>query len=174
MNWSKIFLPDVPVLEIVSRGSVVFLALFTLLRVILKRQSSQLGIRDLLVIVLIADASQNAMAGQYHSVGDGLILVATIIFWSFAIDWLEYHIPFFTRILQPAPLLLVKNGRLLRNNLHKELISLEELRGQLRLQGIEDISQVKQALLESDGRISVVRRTESEQPSPKAPDRKRT
>jgi uncharacterized membrane protein YcaP (DUF421 family) len=70
------------------RGSTVYLTLFFLLRIVLRRESGGMGITDLLVIVLLADAVQNAMAGDYHSVPDGLLLGATLIFWSFALDWL--------------------------------------------------------------------------------------
>lgn len=61
------FMPDGPVLEIIVRGTVTYLALFTLLRIILRREAGNLGITDMLVIVLLADASQNAMAGGYNS-----------------------------------------------------------------------------------------------------------
>jgi len=73
------------------------LALFLLLRLVLKRQSGNMGVTDLLVIVLIADAAQNAMASDYKSVPDGLLLVSTIVFWSYALDWLSYHFPRFGR-----------------------------------------------------------------------------
>jgi len=60
-------------------------------RIILRRESGGVGMTDLLVIVLIADAVHNAMAGDYHSVPDRLLLGAKLIFWSFALDWLTYH-----------------------------------------------------------------------------------
>lgn len=60
VEWAKMLIPDTPLLEIFLRGSIVYLALFFLLRVVLKRESGTLGITDLLVVVLIADAAQNA------------------------------------------------------------------------------------------------------------------
>src|SRR3954471_22244442 len=72
VNWNSVFIPDTPLLEIVVRGTVVYLAIFMLLRVVLKRQSGNLGMSDLLVVVLIADAAQNAMAAEYKSVPDGI------------------------------------------------------------------------------------------------------
>jgi hypothetical protein len=59
--------------------------------VTLKREAGGVGITDMLVIVLLADAAQNAMAGEYKSISDGLVLVSTIIFWSYALDWLGYR-----------------------------------------------------------------------------------
>jgi uncharacterized membrane protein YcaP (DUF421 family) len=138
----------------------MYLALFFLLRVILKRQAGTLGMTDLLLITLLADASQNGMAGDYKSLPDGIVLVATIIFWSYALDWLSFKSPRFQRLIEPPPLPLIKNGQLLRRNMRRELITEADLMGQLREQGISDISKVKEAYIESDGRISVVERKE--------------
>jgi uncharacterized membrane protein YcaP (DUF421 family) len=163
INWEAIFVPDITLIETVVRGSIMYLALFILLRVILKRQSGTLGITDLLLITLLADASQNGMAGDYKSISNGIVLVATIIFWDFALDWLSYKSPGFQRLIEAPPLLLVKNGQLLRRNMRKELITDEDLLMQLREQGISDISKVKEAYMESDGHISVVEKKEKHQ-----------
>ncbi len=160
IHWERVFVPDIP-LELVLRGSLFYLALFALLRFVLKREAGALGIADLLVVVLIADAAQNGMAADYTSLPDGLVLVGTIVFWSYALDWLGYRFPRVRRFVQPRPLLLVKDGRLLRRNLRRELISEDELLSQLRLQGCDDLAAVKAAYMEGDGRISVVRRGEA-------------
>jgi uncharacterized membrane protein YcaP (DUF421 family) len=156
VNWKDLFVPKVSVLEIMIRGTITYLSLFILLRVVLKRQSGTVGITDMLVIVLLADAAQNGMAGGYETVTEGIALVATIIFWSYALDWLGYRLPTFRRFVHPPPLLLVKNGRMLRSHMQQELITEDELMSMLRQEGIEDISEVKEALLEGNGHISVV------------------
>ncbi len=164
IDWKSIFLPNVPLLEIIVRASVMYISLFVLLRVILKRQTGSLGMSDLLLITLLADASQNAMAGQYTSIIDGIILVTTIIFWNYAFDWLSYRSEWFSRLIEPAPLLLIKDGKMLRRNMRKELITEEELISQLRLQGLDDPAKVKEAYMESDGQFSVVQYEEKQQP----------
>jgi uncharacterized membrane protein YcaP (DUF421 family) len=156
INWEKVFMPDTPILEIIVRGTVTYLALFTLLRVILRRESGNLGITDMLVIVLIADASQNAMAGTYNSVTDGVILVSVIIGWSYFLNWLGYHWPFFERLTKPKKLLLVDRGKMLRRNMRKELVTDEELMTEIRKAGLSDINQIKIAYMESDGSISII------------------
>lgn len=156
IDWKTIFLPDIPLIEIILRGSVMYLALFILLRIILKRQSGTLGITDLLLITLLADASQNGMAGEYKSLPNGIVLVVTIVFWDYALDWLSFKSSRFQRLVESPPLLLIKNGQLLRKNMRKELITDADLMMQLREQGISDISKVKEAHIESDGQISVV------------------
>ena len=158
IDWRGIFVPDTPLLETVVRGTVTYLALFALLRFVLKREAGELGITDLLVVVLIADAAQNAMADDYRSIPDGIVLVATIVFWSWALNWLGYRFPRFQRFVYPPALPLVKDGRLLRRNMRRELITEDELLSQLRLQGVSDLSQVEVAAMEGDGQISVIRR----------------
>lgn len=159
VEWAKMLIPDTPLLEIFLRGSIVYLALFFLLRVVLKRESGTLGITDLLVVVLIADAAQNAMADDYTSLPDGILLVATIIFWSHALNWLGYRFPRIQRLVHPDPLPLIRDGRMLRRNMRQELLTEDELRSQLRLQGAEDPAEVKVAHMEGDGRVSVIQRT---------------
>jgi uncharacterized membrane protein YcaP (DUF421 family) len=157
MDWKSIFSLDVPVFEIILRGSVIYISLFIFLRVVLKRQAGSLGMTDLLLITLIADASQNAMAGEYRSISAGIILVSTIIFWSYMFDWLSYKSSWFNRLIEPPPLPLIKDGKLLRKNMRRELITEVELFGQLRQQGLDEVGEVKEAFMESDGHISVVK-----------------
>jgi uncharacterized membrane protein YcaP (DUF421 family) len=169
IDWGQAFLPQTPVLELIVRGSVIYVALFILLRVLLKRQSGTLGLTDLLVIVLIADAAQNAMANEYRSITEGLVLVATIIGWSYALDWLGYWCPRVERFIHPPALPLVQAGHLLRHNMRRELVTEEELMSQLREQGIHELTEVKLAYMEGDGRISVIAYTTHAQGTPKRP-----
>jgi len=157
INWHDLFVPAHPI-ETIIRGSLMYLSLFLLMRFVLKRESGSIGTADLLMVVVIADAAQNAMAGDYKSITDGVILVVTIMFWNYAIDWLSYHSPTMRRVLQPKPLLLVKNGRLYKQNMRKELITKEELIAELRENGLEDLSEVKEARIEEDGHVSVIKK----------------
>lgn len=156
IDWRGAFVPTVPLAEIILRGSLIYLALFMLLRVVMKRQAGTVGITDLLVLMLLADATQNAMASQYKSITEGLVLVATIVGWDYAPDWLGYRFPRLQRFVHPPPLPLVKDGQMLRRNMRRELITEEELMSQLRLQGVEDLAPVKAVFMEGDGRISVL------------------
>jgi len=158
VDWGRVMTPDQPIVETIVRGSAVYLALVILMRVILKRQAGGLGITDLLIIVLIADAAQNAMAGGYESVTDGILLVATILVWSLIMDWLSYRFAPARWLVHPPAVPLVEDGRPLQRNLRRELISLQELMSKLREQGVEDLSEVKKACMEGDGRISVITR----------------
>src|SRR5690349_18259136 len=92
LDWQRMFVPSQPVLETVIRGTFTYLSLFFLLRVF-RRQIGSIGPADLLVLLLIADASQNAMAGEYRSITDGLVLVVTIIGWEYVLDAAAFHFP---------------------------------------------------------------------------------
>ncbi len=143
---------------VVLRGSVVYWFLFALLRVFARRDVGSVGTADVLLIVLIADASQNAMAGEYRSITEGCLLVSTLWGWSSLLDWLAFRSRRLRRWIEPPPLKLVQDGRLLRHNLRKEWLSVDELMSKLRQQGVDELSKVASAFIESDGEISVIQR----------------
>ncbi|MCA9900749.1 MAG: DUF421 domain-containing protein [Ardenticatenaceae bacterium] len=161
IDWQAIFVPSAPILETVIRGTVMYLVLFVILRLTFKRiGSGSIGLGDVLMIALVAAASQNAMAREHVSVTDGIILVATISGWSYALDWLGTRWPRFQRFYNPPALLLVKNGRFLHKNMRQELITEDELLSHLHHAGLEDIRQVREAYMEGDGTITFIRRRE--------------
>jgi uncharacterized membrane protein YcaP (DUF421 family) len=84
--------------------STPLIGVFIMLRIVLKRQAGTLGMTDLPLITLLVDASQNAMAGEYKSLPDGVVLVATIIFWNYLFDWLTAKSAWFERLIEPPPL----------------------------------------------------------------------
>ncbi len=127
IDWRAVFLPTQPLLEIILRGTLSYIALFLIMRYVMKRQTGAMSVADLLVIVIIADASQNAMAGDGKSLSDGLLLVLTIVFWDFAIDWLGYHVPFLKHLTNPPARLLVKDGATLPRQLAAEKMTMDEL-----------------------------------------------
>lgn len=165
-EWWKLLRPETPLWEIVLRGSAIYLAIFFLLRVLLKRESGSTGVTDLLVIVLIADAAQNGMAADYTSIADGILLVAVIIGWAYLLDALAYRWPLAARIIHPRSLLLVRDGRILHHNLRRELITEEELYAQLRQHGVERLDEVKEARMEAQGHFSVITRDARRPSSP--------
>jgi len=156
VDWAELFVPRTPLLETFVRGTAIYLALFLLLRLVLKREAGAVGITDLLVLVLLADTAQNALAADDASIPDGILLVGTIVFWAYALDRLGYHVPLIERLVHPQPLPLVKDGQLLRRNMRQELITEGELMSQLRIQGVATVADVAAAHMEGDGRISVV------------------
>jgi uncharacterized membrane protein YcaP (DUF421 family) len=157
MDWGSVFGFQMNPWELVLRGTVMYWFIYLLFRFVLRRDVGSIAIADILLLVLIADASQNALGGNYTSVPEGALLVATIAGWNYALDWASYHVAFIHRLAEAPPLPLIRRGRVLRGNLRQEMLTLEDLYAKLREQGVEDVSQVKAAFMESDGMISVVR-----------------
>jgi uncharacterized membrane protein YcaP (DUF421 family) len=157
LDWHALFVPEMPV-EMVLRGTVSFWFLFALFRVAIRRRIGAVGMADILVLVIVSDAIQNSMAGEYRSVTDGFILVATLVGWTVFTDWVAFRVPALRTLMEPPPLLLIRDGRLLRRNMRAELLTETELLSKLRAQGVADPSQVERAFMESDGEISVIRR----------------
>jgi uncharacterized membrane protein YcaP (DUF421 family) len=149
--------PDVSIFETIVRGIVTYLAIFLMLRVVLRGRSSAVTVSDLLVFVLVADAAQNAMAAEYHSVTNGIVLVATIFLTSLSVDWLAFRFPRVQQFVHPDRKPLVVDGRVIRRTLNDELMTEQELMTQLRLNGVERVEDVKAAYLEGNGEVSVIK-----------------
>lgn len=153
----KLFELGVPVWELVLRGSAMYWFLFLAFRFVMRRDMGSVGIADILILVIVADAAQNAMAGGYESISDGMILVGVLLSWNFLLDFLGYHFPAVGRFTEPPSLPLVRNGRMIRRNMRAQLITEDELRVKLRENGVESLITIKAMYLEPDGKISVIK-----------------
>ena len=159
LEWSEIFGLTVSPWELIIRGTAMYLFLFLVFRVVIRRRVGSVGMADILILVIIADAAQNAMSGEYRSVTDGAILVSTIVAWNMAIDWVNFRVPALREWLEAPPLLLIQNGRILHRNLREEYVTEDELKSKLREKGVKDVGEVAQAHMESDGTVSVIKRS---------------
>lgn len=154
---ADLFQVHVPVPELMLRGTLVYWLLFLIFRFVLRRDVGAVGIADILLLVIVADAAQNAMSGGYDTFAEGAILVGTIVSWNWLLDFLSFHFKPVRRFASPSRLTLVERGTPRRRNLRREFITMDELHEKLREQGIEDLKDVKVAYLEGDGEISVIR-----------------
>ena len=159
IDWYAVLIPTHSVLEMVLRGTVMYFVIFGLMRVVLKRQAGGIGTADVLVIVLLAEVAGNGFSSHYKSVIEGAVLVGTILFWTYAIERLVHRFPAVERLLRPPTLLLIEDGKMLRNNMRAELDTKDELMAQLRENGVESCAEVKSACMEADGMISVIKKT---------------
>lgn len=171
IDWRGLFVPTASLPELFLRGSMMYLFILALMR-IFRREAGSISIADLLVIVLVADAAQNGMSAQYHSVTEAAVLVVTIFLWNFTLDWLSYRSPLVYRILHPKPLPLIIEGRVHRRNLKAEMFTLDDLLSQLREQGVGDVKEVKKACIEPDGHLSVIKYKRDDEHQ-RQPDRQR-
>ena len=142
-----------------------------LLRLAGQRESGGLGLTDLLVVVLVADAASAGLTGDVDSISDGLLLVATILFWSVALDAVAYRWPRVGAIIKARPRPLIQDGRLDDRVMRREFMTREEVLSQLRLHGVQDPAEVCRAYLEPNRMISIIRRDGAETDTPEPPPR---
>lgn len=147
---------QIPWWQFAVRGAVVYVALAVLLRVTGKRQLGQIGLIDLVLILLVANAVQNAMVGPDTSLTGGLIAMTVLVVLDWAIDRLGLRSPLFHRVFAGSPTLLAYDGRYLDENLRREGYRREEIDSQIREHGYESIEQIHSVTVEPDGAISVV------------------
>lgn len=155
VNWHDMIIPSQSLLEVCIRGTITYWIIYLCMR-LFRRGAGQLSISDLLLITMISDAAQNAMAGTYNSISEGAVLILTLVFWDYAIDWMGYKKVIFGKFAKPEPILLVRNGRLIRQNMEKELMDEEELISLLREKDVDDYKKIKTCYLEATGNISVI------------------
>ena len=160
------FQPTVAVWETLVRGSVMFLAIFAMMRVVGKREAGAHSLTDLLVVVLVAEAASHGLAGEARGIADSLLLVLTILAWSVALDAMAYRWPRLVPLLKGRRSPLVVDGAVNQRALRREFMQREELMAELRLHGITDLKEVARAYLEANGMVSVIRAqgTEGETP----------
>ena len=166
----ELFAREFPIWQMVLRGTVVYWFLLIVFRFVLRRDVGSMGVADLLFVVLVADAASNAMQGEYKSINDGLVLLSTLIAWNFGLDWLSYRFATIAKLLEPHPEVLVRHGRVNRRAMKREMITLEELEGKLREEGVATLAEVRIARLESDGKLSVFK-IQEKKTNPLAPDK---
>jgi uncharacterized membrane protein YcaP (DUF421 family) len=172
IDWQTLFVPETSLLELILRGTLMYWALLAGLRILVRRHIGSMSLIDLLLMVLIADAAQNAMANEYRSLTEGLVLCGTLIGWNYLFDWLAYRYKWFQRLLEPAPLPVIHDGKMLLRNMRRELITKDELESHLREQEIHNISDVELAFIEPDGGVSIVtkkKRNHSQKPPSNQP-----
>jgi uncharacterized membrane protein YcaP (DUF421 family) len=154
-DWQAIVSPDTPLLELVARGTVLYFGILFMTRLMPRRTGGDLAMMDLIFVLLIAEAAAHAM-GEYTSVADRVVMIATLMGWNYLINALSYRVPFIERLVSSPPLQVIRDGELLRRNMRREILTEEELMSRLREDGISDVKEVKSAHIEGNGKISVV------------------
>jgi uncharacterized membrane protein YcaP (DUF421 family) len=151
-----LFVPGVSVAEKILRPVIIYLFLVVVLRLGGRRELAQMNAFDLVVLLMLANAVQNAIVGDDNSLLGGIIGGTTLIVLNLAVNWYLYRHPGLDQKIEGSPTLLVKDGRLLRRNLKRELITVEELRAMIHRQGVDRIEDCSEVILETSGVITVI------------------
>jgi uncharacterized membrane protein YcaP (DUF421 family) len=142
--------------EHVVRGVAVYVFLFLLLRFVGKKHVGELAPFDLLVLLILSETVQNSLVGDDTSLIGGLISASTLVLCAYGISFLTNHNKLAERILEGTPKILIRHGRRRPSEMAKQGISSAELTEALRHQGFANITNIRAAILENDGRISVL------------------
>jgi len=142
--------------SIVLRTLIVYAAVLIGLRLAGKREIGQMTPFDLVVILLIANAVQNAMVGPDTSVTGGLIAAAVLIVVNYGVAQARERLPWLRRAVEGAPTILIKDGKFVADHLRREGLEEEEVLMAIREHGVAGLKDVRLAVLEVDGSISIV------------------
>ncbi len=160
------FTLEVSVFEKIIRAVVVYLFLLAAFKIIGRRSFAQLTSFDFIVLLIISNVVQNAMIGNDNSITGGLIGAAAIFVLNWVISEAVFRSRKAERMIEGVPRVLIYHGRVVGKNLEKERISHEELETALRRQGVGSLTEVRIAVLEVSGGLSILK---EEHPLKKAP-----
>ncbi|WP_395043799.1 DUF421 domain-containing protein [Flavobacterium sp.] len=145
-----------PYIDIILRSAAVYVFMVIALRVFGKKELSQLNTADVILILLISNSVQNAMVGSNSSLEGGLVAALVLFVINFILKKIMYKFKNVKDFIQDKPVILIHNGKLEFKTLAKLEISSDELNEVIREHGIENTQDVKLAMMEVDGNISVI------------------
>lgn len=147
-------------MDIVIRASIAFALIFGLLRLLGKRELAQLRPFEFVGLVVLGDMIQQGVTHTDTSLTGSSLAVTTFLFWTFVLSVVGWRFKPASKLLEGQPVLVIHDGKLIRENLARDRITVEEVKEDMRQEGILRIEDVALAVLESDGRISFIRRGE--------------
>jgi uncharacterized membrane protein YcaP (DUF421 family) len=154
--WSDMFLLGVPLTEKILRPVIVYVFLVAALRLAGKRELAQLNPFDLVVLLTLSNTVQNAIIGEDNSVFGGVIGAATLLLLDFLLVRTLYNHPRLFQLVEGKPDVLFEDGKIKRNRLKKELITLEELTSAAHRQGFASLHDVEKCVLETGGTLTFI------------------
>jgi len=155
-DFGEIFRLGIPWTHLVLRAVIIYVVFFIGLRLFGKRELGQFTTFDLVLVLLIANALQPAITGPDNSVTGGAIVIAVLLLFNRGVAILRSRWPWFDALIEPPPTVVVEDGQISKAALEKEGHSDTDVEMAIREHGVEKLSDVKEAVLENDGSISVV------------------
>jgi uncharacterized membrane protein YcaP (DUF421 family) len=154
-------------MEIVLRSVAVFAFLWFVMRVIGKKELTQLSAFELVLLIVIGDLVQQGVTQEDMSVTGAVLATGTIALLVVAMSYAGFRWNRTVRVIEGMPVIVVSDGRMLTDAMRVERLTEEEVVGEARQQGISDIAEIRYGVLEPDGRFSFVRRDGQDAPARK-------
>ena len=161
MSTQTMWTMTVPWWELIVRSMIIYVFLLVLIRVTGKRQVGQLAPFDLILLLVLSNAVQNAMNGGDNSVQAGLISALTLVTLNYGIGYATYRSKRLEALIEGRPQVLIHNGELYKDVMEHERLTQHELDAALRRQGVSNISHVHMAMIENNGEITVQLKSEA-------------
>jgi uncharacterized membrane protein YcaP (DUF421 family) len=148
-------------MDLAIRAIVLYAFVFILTRAVGRRELASLQPFDLILLIVLGDSIQQGLTQDDYSVTGAFIVVGTIAILQVATSYLSFRIPPLRPVLDGLPIVVVEDGKAIEKNLHRERISIEELTEEMRLQQIASLDEVQWAVLETNGSMSFIKKTDS-------------
>lgn len=143
-------------MDLVIRATVVFFFIYLVTRVVGKRELSSMEPFDLILLIVTGDLVQQAITQSDYSVTGALTVISTIALLTVFVSWVNWRFRRMRSVLEGQPVVLVENGKMIEPNMKRERITVEDIESEGRQQQITDIGDIRWALLETNGRISII------------------
>ena len=143
-------------MDIALRSAGLYFFVFTVMRILGRRELSSLAPFDLVLLIVLGDAVQQGLTQDDYSVTGAMIVVSTIAVLQVATSYLGYRVPSLRRVLEGDPLVVMQDGKPIERNLRRERLTPEDLAEEARQQQIGSLESVRWAVLEPDGKISFI------------------
>lgn len=153
-------------MEIVARASIMFVFLWLLTRSMGKRELAEMTAFELLLLVTVGDLIQQGVTQEDFSVTGGLLAVSTVALWIVLGSWASFRWKRVREMAEGVPVVVVRNGKPLKELLRIERVTMDELLESARQQGISDLADVEIGILEPDGRFAFIKSNSDERSTP--------
>ena len=141
-------------MDLVLRAVVIFAVIWLVTRAVGRRELSTMEPFDLILLVVIGDLVQQGVTQSDYSLTGAVVVIVTIALLTVLMSYVSFRVPRLRPVLEGEPLVLIEDGRVIERNLRRERLTVEELRAEARMHDIDDLSGVRFAVLETNGRIS--------------------
>lgn len=141
-------------MDLVVRAAVAFLFIWTITRIVGRRELSSLQPFDVILLVVLGDLIEPAITQNDHSMTGAVLVIGTFALLTVGMSYLSFRVRRLRPVLEGEPLVLIENGTLIERNLRRERLTVDEVATEARLNQIDDLANVRFAVLETNGRIS--------------------
>lgn len=147
-------------MDLVVRSAIIFFVLLVVMRIGGNKQFADLTAFDAILLIVIAEVTGNSLSGQDFSLTASIVVIVSLVFFDITLSWLKTRSKRFDRIAEGIPILVVENGRMIERNAKKERIDEGDVLAAARKDhGLERLDQIRYAVLEKGGKISVIPQT---------------